>query len=122
MTCTCCLKRDNAHSPSQLEGSAAISRSNCRRCRIGLHVAASVRSAPIDPFEQERQLCGTQQDRSARGLRPYEMAFIEPSVIETQSLRLVPKDLQPIRSTASEDKKLAIERIFCQRSLDMRAQ
>jgi hypothetical protein len=99
MTCTCCFERWVAQLSNQLEGSIVILSRNRRRRRIGLQVAASVRSAPIDPFEQERQLCSTQQHRPTRGLRPDEVAFIEPAVIQTQSLRLVPQDLQPIGQT-----------------------
>ena len=74
----------------------SVSGCNRRRRRICFSAATSVRSAPIDPFEQERQLRGTQQDRSTAGLGPHKVALIEPSIIQTQPLRLVPQDLQPI--------------------------
>ncbi len=96
---------------------SAISRSLLtisRKCRLGAirirrPETAPIRSAPVDPFQQHRQLSRRARCRTLLDLRPGEEPGALALVIEHQAIAAVPKDFYFVAATSAEDVKVARE-------------
>jgi len=75
------------------------------------------RHAPVDAFQQHRELRRCERDAAGRGLWPDEAATLEPLGQQHQSLSVEPQDLQDVAALATEDEDVAAERIGRERRL-----
>src|SRR5580698_1857198 len=66
-----------------------------------------LRPAPVDAFEQHRQLRPCQQDRAARGLRPDEMSAFQTLLKQTQAVAIEPQNLDRVAAASAEDEHMA---------------
>src|SRR5690606_23037850 len=80
----------------------------------------SLRSTPVDAFEQHRQLCGCQMHDTVLRARPDETAALQALVVKTQPLTVPPQHLDPITAPTAEHEQLTGERIVAQRRLHQR--
>ena len=71
-------------------------------------------TAPVDAFEQHRQLRRTQGHRAMGRLGPHELARFEPLGEQTQPVTIPPQEFHPITATAAKDEDLAREGIGLQ--------
>ena len=78
--------------------------------------------APIDAFEQHRQLCRCQRYATARGLGPDEAPAFESLAEQQQALAIEPQHLEDVAAPAAEDEDVATERVLAQRGLHHRGQ
>lgn len=68
--------------------------------------------APIDAFEQHRQLWRCQRYATATGLGPDEAPAFESLAQQQQALPIEPQHLDDVAAPATKDKDVATERVL----------
>src|SRR5262249_57525156 len=76
----------------------------------------AVRSAPIDAFNQYRELCWRERHRAARlaQRRPDEAAVLQPLVEQAESVPIPEQDLHRVGLLAAEHEEMTPERLLLQ--------
>src|SRR3984957_5688589 len=87
-----------------------------RRCR------RAYRPSPVDAFEQHRELCAAQTDRSFIRLRPDEASAFETFGKEAQTVAIPPQHFHQIAAPAPENEHVAGVRILFEHRLSGGAQ
>ncbi len=83
---------------------------------------SAVRLAPIDPLKQHRQLSACERDLALSRLRPHKPAPLQPLLEQTQTVSIVPKQLDDITSAATKTKDVTGERLLFEHRLHLRTQ
>src|SRR5580658_5808130 len=71
------------------------------RCRC-----TALRSSPVNPFEQHRELRRAHRHRTALRLRPHEFAIAQPFAEKTYPIAAVPQNFHFVAAAAAEDKNM----------------
>src|SRR6185295_6304042 len=75
------------------------------------------RVTPVDSVEHVGELCGRYRDGATRRRRPNEATALQPLGVKRQAETVMPKDLDQVSPGATEDEKIAGERIATERLL-----
>src|SRR5829696_1691006 len=93
-----------------------------KNLRRALRLPGVLRMAPIDAFEQHRQLRWTQMHRAAVRLRPHEASALQALEVQVHSIPAPPQEFDQITSTSAEHEYMPAEWIVLQRGLHLRGQ
>jgi hypothetical protein len=63
--------------------------------------------APIDPFQEHRQLCPSQQDGSFSSLRPHESTLLKTFGKDAKTITIKPENLDGIAAPSAKDEYVA---------------
>src|ERR1700679_811100 len=81
-----------------------------------------LRPAPVDAFQQHRQLRTRQTNGSFCSLRPDESSSFKTLGKQTQPVTIEPKNLHDVATASSENEDMTGERLLVENCLHLRAQ
>jgi len=81
-----------------------------------------LRTAPIDAFQQHRQLCASQTNGSFGSLRPDESSSFQTLREKTKSVAVEPQQLHDVATPATKNKDMTGERLLLEHCLHLRTQ
>src|SRR3984885_8750816 len=137
VNCCCfswCCERTSAFSASMSSASRSGSGArivpgsmprfcNCTSIKSDSHrhrrLPGTIRSSPVDAFEQHRQLSAAQRHGSAVSLRPDEAAPLQTLLKQTQSVAIEPKKFNHVTAPASKNKDVTGVGFLCEDRLHL---